>query len=56
MSKNSPKVASYVTFDLKIGISVKSYGDPQWKSSKSSHGDDFRDQKSVSKSGAKSLE
>ena len=56
ISKNSPKVASHVTFDLKFGISVKNDGDPFRNYFRSSHGDPFRDQKSFQKSGGKSGE
>ena len=45
MFKNMSKVAIHGRFDLKIGIGLKNNGDPYWKSSKSSHGDYFHDQK-----------
>ena len=46
MSKNSPKVASYATFDLKFGIGLKNDAEIIRNYFRSSHGDPFRDQKS----------
>ena len=56
MFKNSPKVASYVNFDLKFGIGLKNGAEIIRNDFRSSHGDPFRDQKSFEKSGGKSLE
>ena len=56
MSKNSPKVASYARFDLKIGIGFKKDAEIIRNYFRSSHGDPFRDQKSFKKSGGKSGE
>ena len=49
MFKNSPKVASYGPFDLKIGIGLKFCPEITRNYFRSSHGDYFHDQNSFQK-------